>query len=314
MRISVTDRCQMRCRYCLPNGAPPPLPRNEVLTFEEIARITAVGAQLGITRVRLTGGEPLLRRDLHKLVTMINGIAGIESISLTTNGLLLKNALPSLVGAGLTHISISVDSMHRETFEAMTGSNGLQTVLDAVRMAATYENLTVEINTVAIKERTENEILPLIEFSREQKVPVRFIEIMPFEDIEWDERLLLSGHAIEEIIASEHDYEEVERSRAAAPARRFRFKDGQSGFGLIEPVTNPFCSACDRLRMRSDGMLYNCLFGRTGYDLRSAVRSGNDQAIRKVFEESVAGKGPGGMLEFNEQVSNRARIMASIGG
>ncbi len=316
LRISVTDRCQMRCRYCLPHGAPPPLPRAEILTFEEIARIARVGASLGITRIRYTGGEPLLRRGLDQLIAMTRGIEGVASVSLTTNGLLLKDRIDFLVRAGLTHLSISLDSIHREIFEEMTGVDSLQTVLDAIEAARQYDSLTIEMNCVAVRGRTENEIVPLIRFSRETNIPIRFIELMPFEDVEWNEALVLSGAEIEEIIVrdfGEESYEEIPRSRPSAPARRFRFKDA-GGFGLIEPVTNLFCGACDRLRLRSDGQLFNCLFGRDGFDLRTPARAGSDEEIAAVFQKAVFAKGPGGMVEFREQVENRARVMASIGG
>lgn len=317
LRISVTDRCQMRCRYCLPHGAPPPLPREEILSFEEIARIVRVGATLGIERVRYTGGEPLLRRSLENLIAMTRDIAGVRSISLTTNGLLLRDKIDALVGSGLTHLSISLDSIHRTLFEEMTGTDGLATVLDAVDAARARKELSIELNCVAVRGRTENEIVPLVRFAREKDIPVRFIELMPFEDVEWSEELLLPGAALEEIIGAAfgaESYEEIDRARPAAPARRFRFRDGRSGFGLIEPVTNPFCAACDRLRLRSDGRLFNCLFGREGFDLRTPARAGDDIAIAEVFRQAVAAKGPGGMLEFKEQVENRARVMASIGG
>lgn len=280
------------------------MPKDKILTFEEIAQIVRVGADLGITRLRITGGEPLLRKDLHKLVAMLRGIDPIEEIALTTNALLLGRQIDALISAGVTQISISIDSAHRESFEEMTGVDALETVQNAIRQASQFP-VRIELNAVAVRGKTE--VMELIDFSREVNVPIRFIELMPFEDVDWDESLLLSGAEIEEVISSEHDYEEIDRSRPAAPSRRFRFNDNRGGFGLIEPVTNPFCSSCDRLRLRSDGMLYNCLFGRVGYDLRNGD-------IREGFLQAVREKGRGGMLDFTEQVKSPARIMASIGG
>jgi cyclic pyranopterin phosphate synthase len=328
----------MRCRYCLPNGSPPPLPRGSILNFEEIARVIRVGAALGITRVRFTGGEPLLRRDLHRLVAMTRAIDGIETIALTTNALLLGTQLSDLVKAGMTAVSISIDSVRRDVFREMTGSDDLPKVMSAIDAAVEIEELDVELNAVAVKGTSEPEIVPLVEYAREKGVPIRFIELMPFEDVEWRPEVLLAGHEIEAIIAEafgEGSFTETTRSRPAAPARRFKFSDsgdrggadaGPSreregtavarggGFGLIEPVSNPFCAGCDRLRLRSDGQLFNCLFGRIGYDLRAAVRAGTDETVRALLRKAVVEKGPGGMLEFQGQVENRARIMASIGG
>lgn len=318
----------MRCRYCLPNGAPAPLPREEILTFEEIARIVRIASDLGVNRVRFTGGEPLLRRDLHRLVAMTRAIDAINEIALTTNGLLLESQLPGLIGAGLTTVSISIDSIRPDVFRDMTGSNELPRVTRAIETASRAKDISVELNAVAVKGKSESEIVPLVEYARDLGIPIRFIELMPFEDVDWNPERLLTGREVEAIIGEslgQNSYTEVERSRPAAPARRFSLatpvatsdqpiSPSKSGFGLIEPVSNPFCASCDRLRLRSDGALFNCLFGRTGYDLRTPLREGTDDAVRALLHQAVAEKGPGGMLEFKTQVESRARIMASIGG
>lgn len=308
----------MRCRYCLPNGSPPPLPRDEILHFEEIARIVRVGARLGIARVRLTGGEPLLRRNLDQLVAMIRRVPGIGEIALTTNGLLLRPVLRDLVAAGIGHLCISVDSLEPERFRSFTGVDGLAEVRAAAEAAVAIPGLVVELNAVAIRGKSEPDLAPLVAWGRELGIPVRFIELMPFEDVNWTQDLVLGGDAILEDLA-EHfgaeSFEEIDRSRPAAPARRFRFRDGQGGFGLIQPVTNPFCASCDRLRLRSDGQLFNCLFARDGFDLRGPIRAGaGDERLSDILAACVRSKGQGGMLEFHEQVKNPARIMASIGG
>lgn len=322
LRISVTDRCQMKCTYCLPNGAPPPLPREDILTFEEIARVARVGASLGVTRLRITGGEPLLRRQLDRLFTLLRPIPGVVELALTTNGLLLAPQLPRLMASGLTHLCISIDSLDRERFRAHTGCDALDTVLTAIEAARACPHLTVELNAVAIRGKSEQDIPSLVDFGRTHDMPVRFIELMPFEDIAWSPNLVISGAEIEQILAAHYGpntWDEVSRSRPAAPARRFRFRDGRGGFGLIEPVSNPFCASCDRMRLRSDGMLYNCLFDRHGIDLRSLMRSSSDAvagdvSLQAAFQECVAKKGPGGMVELQQQVASPARIMASIGG
>lgn len=316
LRISVTDRCQMTCTYCLPHGSPPPLPRNSILTFEEIVEIAQVASELGVTRVRLTGGEPLLRKELYRLVAELSAIHGISTIALTTNGLLLEREIARLVESGLTQVSISIDSMIRDDFEGVTGMDALETVLNAVRSARAFPSLDVELNCVALRGTTEESLRSLIDFSREQSVPIRFIELMPFEGTEWDESRLLTGEEIQRMVRDiygEGSFDEVPRSRSGAPARRFRFAD-RGGFGLIEPVSRPFCGACDRLRLSSDGMLYSCLFARAGYDLRTAVRAGNTGLVADLFRKATLEKGPGGMLDLSSQLDNPPRIMASIGG
>ncbi|RMH55608.1 MAG: GTP 3',8-cyclase MoaA [Candidatus Hydrogenedentota bacterium] len=317
LRISVTDRCQMRCRYCLPNGAPPPMPRDAILSYEEIATVATVSSELGIKRFRLTGGEPLLRRHLHRLVRLIHDQCAPDTIALTTNGLLLSDQLDSLVHAGLTHISFSLDTTDAEAFQRLTGLDALPRVLAALEKAVCYRSLSVEINTVALSGSTERQIVNLLELGRKHDIAVRFIELMPFEDVEWKREAVLTGERILEIIRTFYGadrVEEIERSRPAAPARRFRFKDGRGGFGLIEPVSRPFCEKCDRLRLRSDGRLFHCLFDREGIDLRQPLRDGDREAVRKRIQECVEAKGPGGMLELQKQVERPARIMASIGG
>jgi cyclic pyranopterin phosphate synthase len=359
LRVSVTDRCQLRCRYCLPHGIKEILSHEEILRFEEIVRILDVAAGAGFERVRFTGGEPLLRKNLAHLVELTRDLGRFKTIAVTTNGLLLEEQIDGLVMAGLTNLTVSIDALDPEAYAAMRGVDALEKVLAGIRAARRHEGLQLELNAVAIKGRTEQEIPRLIAFARETGVTIRFIELMPFEDIEWSEELLLKGEEILEIIAAQlgdDAIRELGRARKAAPSRRFEVggdaaaggqavppapgmalfggaTDAESDstvsraaappiarpvsplrFGLIEPVSNPFCEDCDRLRIRSDGMLFNCLFGEKGYDLRAPVRAGDEIAIRSLLEQAVREKGKGGMLEFNEQVTKRKRIMASIGG
>ena len=365
LRVSVTDRCQLRCRYCLPHGIKEILSHDEILRFEEIVRILEIAAGAGFDRVRFTGGEPLLRRNLAHLIELTRDLGRFTTIAVTTNGLLLEEQIDGLVAAGLTNLTVSIDSLDPEGYVEMRGVDALEKVLAGIRAARRHERLQLELNAVAIKGRTEKEIPRLIAFARATGVTVRFIELMPFEDIDWSEELLLSGEEILEIVArqlGDDAIRELGRARRSAPSRRFEagaaknadvrnanggatsfdpsagggetanqagekkdeaFARGDSPrsgsasplrFGLIEPVSNPFCEDCDRLRIRSDGMLFNCLFAETGYDLRTPVRAGDAETMRALIEQAVREKGKGGMLEFNEQVTTRKRIMASIGG
>lgn len=322
LRISVTDRCQMRCTYCLPHGAPPPRPREEILTFEEIATVARVGASLGLARLRLTGGEPLLRRDLPRLAGMLRRLPGVEELSLTTNGLLLGENLAALHEAGLDAISLSIDTLDAADFRAETGVDALTEILALLPRLA-ESGIRTEINAVLDGAHRER-IAPLLRLARETGIGVRFIEKMPFEGMEWSEATFLPGAEVERVAREIAPFREVARLRPAAPARRFDFEDGGT-FGLIEPVTKPFCSACDRLRMRSDGALFNCLFDRAGGATREILRAGArsgasrsgvnvDEAIADLFRRVVAAKGRGGMLDFDETRAQRARVMAEIGG
>lgn len=313
----------MRCRYCLPNGAPPPLPRDEILSFEEIARVTTVAARRGVRRVRLTGGEPLLRRNLPRLAEMLKRIEGVETLALTTNGLLLAEHLDALLAAGVDSISLSLDTVDAEDFVEETGVDALPKLLDLVgRLARTRRPdgapLRVEINAVLRGGRADR-IRPLLSLAREKGVPVRFIEMMPFQGISWREEDFLPASAVLAEAEKIGPYEELPRARPAAPARRFRFRDG-TAFGVIAPVSEPFCASCDRLRLRSDGRLFNCLFDREGTDLRAILRDerldepARDEALAAAFEATVRAKGPGGMLDFDRQRSDPARVMAELGG
>ncbi len=317
LRISVTDRCQMRCRYCLPHGAPPPRPREEILTFEEIEAVVRAGASLGITRIRLTGGEPLLRRDLSVLAGRLRRIPGIEEMSLTTNGLLLGENLEAFREAGLDAISLSIDTLDAEDFRVETGIDALGEILGLLPTLAA-SGIRTELNAVLCGGH-ENRIAPLLRLARESAVPVRFIEKMPFDGMVWNESSFLPGTAVENAARGIAPFREIPRRRAAAPSRRFAF-DGGGEFGLIEPVSRPFCSACDRLRLRSDGTIFNCLFDRTGIPTREILRDASlspaarAERLAVAFRTAVSAKGPGGMLDFEKTRADRARIMAELGG
>lgn len=307
----------MRCSYCLPDGAPPPRPRAEILSFEEIERIARVGASLGIRRLRLTGGEPLLRRDLPALVRLLRRIDGVGEIALTTNGLLLDAHLDDLVAAGVDSIHVSLDSADPETFHRLTGADpaAIGTILAVVRRCRRIApHVRLGLNAVVVRGTNDAEVEDLAALGRDLGVEVRYIEFMPFAGVEWSADRVVAGAEVAARVAARWPAREAARSRAAAPARRFAYEDGGS-FAVIEPVTRPFCAACDRLRLRSDGRLYNCLFDAAGVDLRGPLRAGaSDAEIAGLFRACVAAKGLGGALEIARQAAAPARVMAEIGG
>ena len=317
LRISVTDRCQLRCSYCMPLGNPNLFAKENILSFEEIAMVVQIAAELGIQRIRITGGEPLLRHELHKLISLINKIKGIESIAMTTNGLLLRDKLDSLTESGLNKISISLDTLDPIKFANLSKSDSLTDVIDSIDYAVSKPNLKVSLNSIAMRNLTEQEIIPLIEFALSRKIFVRFIELMPFESINWNSSKSLTAGEILKIVEEHFGaevFEEINKERFAASARLFKIQDGEGGFGFIASLSNPFCMSCDRLRLRADGTLFNCLFSRIGFELRPAVKNNNEEEIRKLIQKAVAMKEKGGMEEFACSPFSPSRIMSSIGG
>ena len=282
LRVSVTDRCNFRCTYCMPREQFGPdhafLPRNELLSFEEIVRVVTAAAELGVTKIRLTGGEPLLRTDLPSLIASIHAIPRIEDIAMTTNGVLLPDALPALVESGLSRVTVSLDALDQDVFAAMADVKvAVGTVTDAVE-ASVAAGLVTKINTVVQRGVNEDQILPLAEYGRAQGVTVRFIEFMDVGSTNgWDMSQVLSGAEIVETIAAVHPLTPISRSGSAV-ANRWTFDDGQGEVGVIASVTDPFCSTCVRARLSAIGELYTCLFATGGHDLRGFIRSGQDDA------------------------------------
>lgn len=318
LRISVTDRCQMRCAYCLPLGAPPSRGREEILSFEEIERAAAAGAALGLRRIRLTGGEPLLRRGLDGLVRRLRAVAGIEEVALTTNGLLLDRAVDSLVEAGLGALHVSLDSVDPRTFRRSTGTgaSGVRAILSAIRRCrAEYPSLRLRLNAVVVRGLNDGDVERLAGLGRDLGVEIQFVEFMPFFGVAWRPDLVVPGDEIVRRIAAAHSVRSVPRRRAAGAARRFAYRDGGGAFGLVEAVSRPACAACDRLRLRADGSLLPCLFDRAGVDLRAPLRDGApDDALAEAFRAAVAAKGPGGALAIARGAPARPPRMAEVGG
>ncbi len=285
LRVSVTDRCNFRCTYCMPREQFGPdhafLPRQALLTFEEITRVVAAAADLGVRKVRLTGGEPLLRRDLHLLVAALDAIDGVEEIAMTTNGVLLPAALDQLVDAGLDRVTVSLDALDEDVFMRMADVKvGVAPVLEAID-AALGHGLGVKINTVVQKGVNEDQVLPLAELGRDRGITVRFIEFMDVGSTNgWSPAHVVTAAEIVQRIGARHPLSPLERpeggAAATAVADRFRYDDGAGEVGVIASVSQPFCSTCVRARLSAVGELFTCLFATRGHDLRAVLRDGAD--------------------------------------
>ena len=276
LRVSVTDKCNFRCKYCMPAEGLEWLPREEVLSFEEMARLVGVLAAMGVDEVRLTGGEPLVRRDLPVLVEMLARTPGVEDLSLTTNGILLDRLAAPLVDAGLRRINVSLDSLSHTRFAEITRRDALDRVLAGLAEAERYPELQpIKVNCVAIRGFTEEEVPALAELARSKPYVVRFIEFMPLDaDEAWRQDEVLTGGEIRALIEEHWPLVEIP-AKQSSTARRFRFADGAGEIGFVNPVSEPFCSSCDRIRLTADGQLRTCLFSRREWDWKAPLRDGS---------------------------------------
>jgi cyclic pyranopterin phosphate synthase len=315
VRVSVTDKCNFRCRYCMPAEGLEWLPQSEVLSFEEIERLIRLLAAMGVDEVRLTGGEPLVRRDLPVLVEKLARIHGVRDLSLTTNGVLLDRLAGPLVAAGLRRINVSLDSLSHVRFAEITRRDALDRVLAGLAEAERYPELRpIKVNCVAVRGFTEAEVPALAELARRKPYVVRFIEFMPLDaDEAWREDDVLTGGEIRALIEERWPLVEVP-AKASSTARRFRFADGAGEIGFVNPVSEPFCSACDRIRLTADGKLRTCLFSRREWDLKEPLRSGaSDPELVGLLRKAVAHKEL--KHRINETGFVRAsRSMSQIGG
>jgi GTP 3',8-cyclase len=315
LRVSVTDRCNFRCQYCMPAEGLPWLERDEILSFEEIARLVSVFARLGVRDIRLTGGEPLVRRDFPSLVAMLAPIEGIEELALTTNAYLLERDADALVAAGIDRVNVSIDSLVRDRFFRITRRDALPQVLAGLRAIAAHERVQpIKVNAVAIRDFTEEEVLRFAALAREGEVQVRFIEFMPLDgDRAWRPDAVLSGAELRKLIERRHPLEELPREPSAT-ARVFRFLDGPGEIGFISPVSEPFCADCNRIRLTAEGQLRTCLFSVHETDLRGPLRAGaGDAEIAELIRDAVWRK------ELKHRVGEPGfrpppRTMSAIGG
>jgi GTP 3',8-cyclase len=282
LRISVTDRCNFRCSYCMPLDEYKWIERQQVLSFEEIERLVRLFLDFGIQKVRLTGGEPLVRRDLHRLIARLAAVQGLPDISLTTNGALLAEQADALYTAGLRRINVSIDTLSKDRFTALTKRGNLDDVLSGLFAAKRVGMSPIKLNAVIIRGTNDDEILPLVEFARSNGFEMRFIEYMDVGNVNaWILEKTVTKKEILETVHARFPVREVGRAHGSAPAIDYEFIDGAGEIGIIGSVTEPFCSSCTRVRLTADGKLVTCLFAESGFDLKSLIRSGvSDDEIR----------------------------------
>ena len=315
LRVSVTDKCNFRCTYCMPADGLEWLPRAQVLTFEEIARLVRVAAAMGVDEIRLTGGEPLVRRDVAELVGMIARTPGVSDLSLTTNGVLLDRLAAPLVAAGLRRVNVSLDTLSHVKFAEITRRDALGAVLRGLEAAERHPELSpIKVNCVAIKGFTEPEVHALAALARRKPYVVRFIEFMPLDaDQAWEGDKVLTGAEVRAIVEERWPLVELP-AKASSTARRFRFADGKGELGFVNPVSEPFCSTCDRIRLTADGQLRTCLFSRREWDLKMPMREGaTDDELAALVRDAVRHK------ELKHRITDpgfvrASRSMSQIGG
>ncbi len=316
LRISVTDRCNLRCVYCMPaEGIALKEPR-EILRYEELLRIARIAVRRGITRIRITGGEPLVRRGIIEFLGELSRMDGLEDLSLTTNGVLLKDYATGLKEAGLKRVNVSLDSLRRERFLRITRGDHLQRVLDGLEEAERIGLKPVKVNVVVIKGFNDDEVVDFALLTKEKPYHVRFIEYMPF-DVEagWQKEKCMTTREIMDLITHHEPLEPVNTGyTGAGPARRFRFRGAPGEVGFISPVSEHFCSSCNRLRLTADGKLRTCLFSDDEIDIREALREGkSDEDIERLLFMAVKGKPMGHRINDN-LFKKCSRTMSFIGG
>jgi cyclic pyranopterin phosphate synthase len=315
LRVSITDRCNFRCQYCMPAEGLPWLEREEILSFEEIARLVGIITSLGVSDVRLTGGEPLVRREFPRLAAMLAALPNLAELALTTNGFLLERDARALVEAGICRFNVSVDSLQRDRFFELTRRDALPQVLRGLETLGQFpEAHPIKINAVAIRGFTEEEVLPFAQLARTSAYEVRFIEYMPLDaDHSWSREQVLTGGEIREAIEATFPLEPEPREPSAT-ARVYRFADGRGRIGFINPVSEPFCADCNRIRLTADGRLRTCLFSLHETDLRGPMRQGaDDLELERIIRDAVWRK------ELKHHVGEPgfiqpARSMSAIGG
>ena len=317
LRVSLTDRCNFRCFYCLPHGEPPIAPKEQMLSYEEIEYVCDIFVSLGIEKIRLTGGEPMLRRDIETIIRKLGKLKpALHDLALTTNGYFLPERARGLKEAGLDRVTISLDSLKRDVFKRMTGVDVLDKVLAGIAAAKDAGLEPIKINAVIVRGHNEDEVADFAAFAREHDVKMRFIEFMPLDSgHEWSRADVVSGKEIRERINERFPLVRVDVARGSDTSSRYRFADGAPGeIGIIAPVTEPFCGACSRIRLTADGQIRTCLFSTVEHSLRDVIRSGapRDQIVEYI-ESVIFKKEPRHFINDPGFVAP-SRTMSFIGG
>ncbi|MEP6707505.1 MAG: GTP 3',8-cyclase MoaA [Pyrinomonadaceae bacterium] len=345
LRVSLTDRCNFRCFYCLPHGEPPIAPKEQMLSYEEIEYVCEIFVSLGIEKIRLTGGEPMMRRDIETIITKLAKMkepassdklqfvddgrqkslsldsdklkfVGLQDLALTTNGYFLPDRAEGLKAAGLDRITISLDSLKRDVFKQMTGVDVLDRVLQGIEAAKRANLQPIKINVVIVRGHNESEVADFAAFAREHDVKMRFIEFMPLDSgHDWSRADVVSGREIRERISERFPLIAVDSYRGSETSSRYRFADGAPGeIGIIAPVTEPFCGACSRIRLTADGQIRTCLFSTVEYSLRDVIRTGATRSETVDYIESVVMKKEPRHYINEPQFVTPSRSMSFIGG
>ena len=316
LRISITDRCNFRCFYCMPKEAMEWQPKGEILTFEEIVTLTEVFVSLGISKLRVTGGEPMLRRDIEKLIARLAVIPGVEDLAMTTNAHFLRGRAQGLKEAGLQRLTISLDSLDAERFALLTGRNELSQVLDGIDAAIEAGLDPVKVNSVVIRGINDDQAVGFAAFAREKGVRVRFIEFMPLDNGKvWKREMVVPGEELRDRINAVYPLERVKSENPSETARRWRFADGAPGeIGFINPVSQPFCGHCSRIRLTADGMIRTCLFSTVEYNIKRLLRNGAERGELVDFIIATIEKKEDRHHINDPQFVQPLRTMSCIGG
>ncbi len=317
LRISVTDRCNIRCVYCMPSENVTFRPKHELLRFEEITRLTRIAASMGVNKLRITGGEPLVRAGLSELISQLSSIDGIQDIALTTNGMLLAEQAESLKAAGLRRLNVSLDGLSDEIFFLISRRRGVQRIIDGILRAQQVGFGKIRLNSVIIPGVNDGEITGLAQFARNHGLELRFIEFMPLNSTgHWEMDQVITGATIRGIIEkSVGALKPVLEADPHQPARDYDYEDGGGRVGFVDSVSEPFCSGCNRLRVTAEGQLRNCLFSDDGWDARALLRnpSSTDDEIRTLIRDCIHAKRAGHGINSFEFVKPQ-RAMHEIGG
>jgi cyclic pyranopterin phosphate synthase len=315
LRISVTDRCNLRCVYCMPEAGLPWIPKDEILSYEEIVRVVRAAAQIGVTSIRLTGGEPLIRRDLDRLVAMIAAVPGIDDIALSTNGLMLAEQAQGLRDAGLTRVNVSLDTLREDRFFTIARRPGLERVLAGIEAAFDVGLGPVKLNCVAMRGQNDDEIEAFAEMTRRRAIAVRFIEVMPVEEnVGLQSGAYISATEILDRIRAIADLQPVQGPLGNGPARYYAFDGAPGTIGVISPLSHDYCDTCNRVRLSADGRLKLCLFGDHHIDFRTPLRDGaGEDVIISLFRGAMYVKPERHHLDVGTTAS-AMRALSEIGG
>jgi cyclic pyranopterin phosphate synthase len=317
LRVSLTDRCNFRCFYCLPHGEPPIAPKSEMLSYEEIEYACDIFVSLGIEKIRLTGGEPMMRRDIETIIAKLAALKPrLHDLALTTNGYFLPGRARELKASGLDRVTISLDSLQPGVFKQMTGVDVLDRVLEGINAASQAGLTPIKINAVIVRGHNDGEVADFAGFAREHDLHMRFIEFMPLDSgHEWSREMVVSGREMRERIEEQYPLVPLDCARGSETSSRYRFADGAPGeIGIIAPVTEPFCGACSRIRLTADGQIRTCLFSTVEHSLRDCLRSNASRGEIVEYIESVVMKKEPRHYINDPNFAQPARTMSFIGG